>query len=128
MIDEWIDTGRLRLEKYRGLLYCEAYMQDEFIEPDIQIMIDYINKYLNGLSDVILEKASNYSVSGKCQIRLSRGIKELRNFAYVADGGMKRDSAIYACKNYMANYNAQVFNTREEAYTYLVELSLNVQS
>jgi len=121
---EPFDNGRIRMEEYRGVLYCEAYMEDEFTVDDIQSMRDIIDRYFDGFVDIILKKVGNYSVSAEAQIRLSRGIREFRNFVYIADTKIKRDSALYATKTYMTNYNAKVSESKEEAYSMLLEQSL----
>lgn len=50
------DNGRIRMEPYKGILYCEAYMDDEFSVTDLEHMIHEINTNYNGHSDIILKK------------------------------------------------------------------------
>lgn len=115
------DSGRIRLEAYRGLLYCEAYMDDEFTITELELMTEAIQQHFDGFSDVILKKVGNYSVSADLQIRLSRGVREIRNFVYVADSRVKKESALFASSTYMSHYNAKVADSREEAYSMLVD-------
>lgn len=116
-----MDTGRIRMENYNGVLYCEAYMNDEFTLSDLEAMRDEIRKNYNSVSNVILRKAGSYSVSVEAQITLSRGVKEFHNFIYVADDSRKRESAEFAAENYMKSYNTRVARTKEQAYAMLTE-------
>ena len=115
-----IDNGRIRMENYKGILYCEAYMDDEFTVEDVQFMADEIRKNYGGRTDIILKKVGAYSVSTEAQIRLTTGIEEFRNFVYVADSQIKKDSAKYAASSYMSTYNAKVCDSKEEAYAILM--------
>lgn len=116
-----MDTGRIRMEDYRGVLYCEAYMNDEFNLDDLAAMRAEIHKNYSSHSDVILTKAGTYSVSVQAQTTLWKGIPEFRNFVYVVDNDWKRESAEYAAMTYMRPYNARVASSREEAYEILQE-------
>lgn len=117
-----MDTGRIKMENYNGILYCEAYMEDEFMLSDLESMREEIRKNFGSYSDVILKKVGSYSVSIDAQMTLWKGIPEFRNFVYVADEIRKRESAVYAAANYMKTYNTQVANTKEEAYAMLQDL------
>jgi uncharacterized protein (DUF1330 family) len=116
-----MDTGRIRMENYNGILYCEAYMDDEFMLSDLEAMRTEIRKNYAPSTDVILKKAGSYSVSAEAQITLLKGIPEFKNFVYVADKPLRRESADYAAKNYMKAYNTRVASTREQAYKMLQE-------
>lgn len=114
-----IDTGRIKMENYKGVLYCDAYMDDEFNLEDLAAMRAEIHKHFDSHADVILTKVGSYSVSVDAQTTLWKGIPEFRNFVYVVDDDWKRDSAEYASKTYMRPYNAKVANSREEAFALL---------
>ncbi|WP_455221148.1 hypothetical protein [Kaarinaea lacus] len=114
-----MDTGRIRMENYNGILYCEAYMDDEFLLSDLESMREEIRKNYAPSTDVILKKVGSYSVSVEAQMTLWKGIKEFRNFVYVANEPRKRESAEYAADNYMRAYNTRVASSKQEAYAML---------
>jgi hypothetical protein len=114
-----MDTGRIRMTNYNGVLYCEAYMHDEFLLSDLESMRAMIRANFSPAADVILKKCASYSVPIDTQLVLQRGIAEFRNFVYVADDETKRASAEYAATSYMRRYNTRVAGTREEAYAML---------
>ncbi len=114
-----MDTGRIRMENYGGVLYCEAYMSDEFSLSDLESIRSMIRANFSPPADVILKKCSSYSVSLDAQLVLQRGIEEFRNFVYVADEDVRISSAEYAAANYMKPYNTRIARTREEAYAML---------
>jgi hypothetical protein len=114
-----MDTGRIRMENLNGVLYCEAYMRDEFSLIDLESMRTMIRTNFAPACDVILKKCDSYSVSIHAQLVLQRGIAEFRNFVYVADDAIKRASAEYAASTYMKAYNTRVAHTKEEAYAML---------
>ena len=115
-----MDTGRIKMQDFNGVLYCDAYMNDEFSVEDLQAMRDEIRKNYSSPADVILKKVGTYSVSPEAQKTLWKGIEEFRNFIYVVDNEWKRDSAEYAAKSYMRLYNTRVASSKEEAYAMLV--------
>lgn len=117
-----MDTGRLRMDKYRGVLYCQAYLDTEYTADDIQAMIDFIHSFFSPPADVILEKIGSYSLSSEAQIMLWNGVDEFRNFVYVVDNDIKRNIAQHAITTYMRRYNTQIVRTKEDAYTLLKEL------
>ena len=114
-----MDTGRIKMENYNGILYCEAYMDDEFMLSDLESMREEIRKNFAPSTDVILKKVGSYSVSVEAQMTLWKGIAEFQNFVYIADEPRKRESAEYAAENYMKIYNTRVASTKEEAYAML---------
>jgi len=116
-----MDTGRIKMENFKGILYCEAYMNDEFTLCDLESMREEIRKNYSPSTDVILKKTGSYSVTAEAQVVLWKGIDEFRNFVYVADDIMKKESAEYAAENYMQPYNTRVASTKEEAYAMLQE-------
>jgi hypothetical protein len=116
-----MDTGRIKMENFNGVLYCEAYMDDEFTLRDLEAMREEIRKNYPPSTDVILKKVGSYSVSTETQVALWKGIKEFRNFVYVANELVKIESAQYAAENYMNPYNTRVARTKEEAYAMLHE-------
>ena len=118
-----IDNGRLRMKSYQGILYCEAYMDDEFSLDDLASMINEIRKNYNSYSDVILKKVGTYSVALDAQLKLSRKVKEFRNFVYLVNSDVKKASAEYAAASYMNPYNTRVATTIEDAFTMLSEIA-----
>jgi len=114
-----VDTGRFIMEPYKGILYCEAYMNDEFTLADLDTLRNEIRDHYNGRTDVILKKAGTYSVASGTQRVLLNGIVEFRHFVYVVDNKVKRASAEFAASSYMEPYHTQVAETKEEAYTLL---------
>jgi len=116
-----MDTGRIKMENLKGILYCDAYMNDEFTLNDLESMREEIRKNYAPSTDVILKKSGSYSVSAEAQAELMKGIEEFRNFVYVADVKVKRESAEFAATFYMKPYNTRVARTKEEAYTMLSE-------
>lgn len=107
------------MELYKDVLYCEAYINDEYTVDDIKDMINEIEKNYNGLTDIILKKVGSYAVSLDAQMMLDKNVKAFRNFVYVADTGLKKESSLYAAKTYMEPYNTKVASTKEEAYDIL---------
>ena len=116
-----MDTGRIKMENFKGVLYCDAYMNDEFMLSDLESMRAEIRENYSPATDVILKKSGSYSVSAEAQAVLWKGVEEFRNFVYVADEKVKIDSAEYAAANYMRPYNTRVARTKEEAYAMLSE-------
>ena len=116
-----MDTGRIKMENFKGVLYCDAYMNDEFTLSDLESMRAEIRKNYSPSTDVILKKSGSYSVSAEAQTELWKGIEEFRNFVYVADEYMKKESAEYAAESYMKPYNTRVASSKEEAYSMLSE-------
>ncbi len=116
-----MDTDRIKMENFHGVLYCEAYMEDEFTLRDLNAMREEIRKNYSIPTDVILKKVGSYSVSAQAQVILWKGVEEFRNFVYVADELVKKESAQYAAENYMQLYNTRVARTKEEAYAMLQE-------
>jgi hypothetical protein len=116
-----MDTGRIKMENFKGILYCDAYMNDEFTLSDLESMRAEIRDNYSSSTDVILKKSGSYSVSAEAQAVLWEGIEEFRNFVYVADEKIKKESAEYAAENYMMPYNTRVASSKEEAYAMLSE-------
>lgn len=116
-----MDTGRIRMENFNGVLYCDAYMNDEFSLVDLADMRAEIHRNFSSHADVILKKVGSYSVSVNAQTTLWKGIPEFRNFVYISEDGWKRESAEYAAMTYMRPYNTRVASTKEEAYEMLSE-------
>ena len=114
-----MDTGRIKMENFNGILYCDAYMNDEFTLSDLESMRKEIRKNYAPSTNVILKKSGSYSVSAEAQAVLEKGIEEFRDFVYVADDKVKKESAEYAASIYMKPYNTRVASTKEEAYTML---------
>ena len=114
-----MDTGRIRMNNFNGILYCEAYMNDEFTLSDLHSMLEEIREHYSPATDVILKKVGSYSVSIDAQLTLMKGVDEFRNFVYVTDEPRKRESAVFAAQNYMKAYNTRVASTKEEAYAML---------
>ena len=114
-----IDNGRIRMEIDNNILYCEAYMDDEFLMSDANVILQAALKNFFQPADMILKKASTYSVALDVQMMMSRNIDELRNFIYVVDTEMKQASAEFAAKSYMSSYNTRIAGSVHEAYEML---------
>ena len=114
-----MDTGRIKMENYKGVIYCDAYMDDEFSLEDLESMRVEIRKNFSSLTDVILKKSGTYSVSPGAQTVLFKGVAEFHNFVYVVDNEIKRGAAKYAALTYMSLYNTRVASTKEEAFAML---------
>ena len=117
------DTGRLTMEPYKGILYCDAYMSDDFSLDDLNSILDEIRENYASNADLILRKSGTYSVSAEVQMKLFGVVPEFRNIAYVVDNEIKRASAEYAAETYMQFYKTCVVASKEEAYTVLAEMS-----
>ena len=115
-----MDNGRLRIEDFKGVLYCEAYLDIEYSTKDIQSMIDEAKENFSVPVDVILNKIGSYSLSSKAQIMLMKHVEEFRHFVYVVDDDKKKGSAEYAASTYMKSYNTRIAGSKEEAYEKLV--------
>ena len=117
------DTGRIRMESYKGVLYCEAYMDDEYTIDDVNSLITEIQDNYNGQTDIILKKEGSYSLSFDASRLLFKQVKAFRNFVYVADTTNKIASSEFAAQSYMSNYNTKVAATKEEAFELLKEIN-----
>ena len=113
----------MKMEDYRGVLYIETRMNDEFTLNDLNVMRDEIRKKYSHPVDVICKRAGSYSVALSAQTEARKGIEEFRNFVYVVDDMVKKQSARYATLSYMAQYNAQVAKSKEKAFEILRKIS-----
>lgn len=111
------------MDSYKGILYCESYLNDEVTIADLQAMIDEINENYNGCSDVILKKTGSYTVSLDAQVMLHNNVKAFKNFVYVADTIEKENISKFSAKSFMEQYNTKVASTKEEAYEILTAMS-----
>lgn len=116
-----MDNGRLKIVNYKGVVYCEAYLNEEYTAADIQDIAAEIRKNFTPPVNVILRKAGSYSLANDGQQLLLKGIKEINQFVYVVDNNIKRVSAEFAASTYMKPYNTRVANSKEEAYKMLLE-------
>lgn len=114
-----MDTGRIKLENYNGVLYCDVYMDDEFSMGDLQAIQDEIRKNFSSSTNVICKESGCFSVAADVQKLLWKGIEEFLNVVYVVDNESKRSAARYAAETYMVKYNTQVAGTKEAAYAIL---------
>ena len=110
-----MDSQRIKLENYNGVLYCDARMDDEFSVRDLEIIRDEIRKNFSSSTDIICKESGCFSVSGDVQKILWGGIDEFQNVIYVAENDSKRSGALYAAETYMRKYNTRVANTKEAA-------------
>ncbi len=115
-----MDNGRLKIESYKGIVYCEAYLDIEYTADDVQSIIDEAKNFFSLPVDVILKKAGSYSLSTEAQVMLMKHVDEFRHFVYVVDDKIKKGSAEYAITTYMKSYNTRIATTKEEAYEMLV--------
>ena len=116
-----MNSVRIKLENYNGVLYCDACMDDEFSMGDLEAIRDEIRKNFSSSTDIICKESGCFSVSGDVQKILWRGIDEFRNVVYVADSETKKSGAQYAAETYMKKYNARVTSSKEAAYAILNE-------
>lgn len=116
-----MDNGRLRIENYKGVVYCEWYLDTEYTAEDVKSMIDEIQKNFTPPVDIILKKAGSYSFDVNGQLMLKNKVEEFRNFIYVVDNVTKRASAKYAISTYMKQYNSRIAVSKEEAYMMLMD-------
>lgn len=114
-----MDNGRLRIENYNGVVYCEWYLDTEYTVEDVKSMIDEIHENFTPPVDIILKKAASYSFCLEGQLFLKNKVEEFRNFIYVVDNMTKHASAEYATSTYMKQYNARIATSKEEAYMML---------
>ena len=114
-----MDSQRIKLENYNGVLYCDACMDDEFSMGDLQAIRDEIRKNFSSSTNVICKESGCFSVAADVQKMLWKGIKEFMNVVYVVDNESKRSAARYAAETYMVKYNTQVVGTKEAAYAIL---------
>ena len=115
-----MDNGRIKIENYNNVLYCDAYRDIEYTEEDVELIIDEAKRNYTLPVDVILKKSGSYSLSSNAQVLLMRNINEFRNFVYVVDDEKKRSSASYAISTYMKPYNTRIADSKEEAYEMLM--------
>ena len=120
-MDEKMDNGRIRIENYKGVVYCEWYLDTEYTAEDGQSMIDEIQKNFTPPANIILKKAGSYSFNVDGQLMLMNKVEEFGNFIYVVDNATKRASAEYAVSTYMKQYNSRVAVSKEEAYMMLMD-------
>ena len=116
-----MNTERIKLENYNGVLYCDVCMNDEFSMDDLEVIRDEIRNNFSSSADVICKRSGSYSVAIEVQTLLFKGIKEFLNVVYVADNDFKRRSSVYASETYMRKYNARVVGTKEAAYAMLTD-------
>lgn len=114
-----MDNGRLRIENYKGVVYCEWYRDNEYTSEDVKSMIDEINKNFTPPVDIILKKEGSYNLDFDGQRLLTNKVEEFRNFIYVVDNDIKQKSAEYAVSTYMKQYNTRIATNKEEAYLML---------
>ena len=118
-----MDTERIKLENYNGVLYCDACMDDEFSMGDLEAIRDEIRKNFSSSTNVICKESGCFSVAADVQKTLWKGIDEFLNVVYVVDNESKRNNARYAAETYMAKYNTRVAGTKEAAYSMLADSS-----
>ncbi|MBD3610697.1 MAG: hypothetical protein HUJ30_09130 [Gammaproteobacteria bacterium] len=114
------DNGRIRMTAFNNILYCEAYMEGEFTLDDASSILDEARANYELPVDVILYKASTYSVTVEVQLMMSNKLDELRNFVYIVDNETKKASAEFAADTYMKPYNARIASSLDEAYAMLL--------
>ncbi len=114
-----MDNGRLKIENYKGVMYCEAYLDAEYTVDDIKVMLAEARANFIPPVDVILKKTGSYSLTLDAQLLLARHVAEFREFVYVVDNVTKKSSAEYAIATYMKVYNTRIAGSKEEAYELL---------
>ena len=116
-----MNTERIKLENYNGVLYCDVCMNDEFSMNDLETIRDEIRNNFSSSADIICKRSGSYSVAIDVQTLLFKGINEFLNVVYVVDNDFKRRAAVYASETYMRKYNTRIAGTKEAAYTMLTE-------
>ncbi len=114
-----MDSQRIKLENYNGVLYCDTCMDDEFSMGDLEAIRDEIRKNYSSSTDVICKESGCFSVAADVQKTLWEGIDEFMNVVYVAENESKRNNARYAAETYMIKYNTRVAGTKEAALAIL---------
>ncbi|WP_455198206.1 hypothetical protein [Kaarinaea lacus] len=123
-----MDSDRLKMERYKDVLYIEKRMNDEFTLDDLNVIREEIRNNFSYPVDIICKRVGSYSVSLGTQSVVRKGIEEYRNFVYVVDSKLKRQSANYAALSYMKSYNTQVAKSVKEAYEKLKKISESLRS
>jgi hypothetical protein len=116
-----MNGGRITFENYKGILYCNASLNDEFTLSDLESMRREIREHYSAHTDIIYKRSGRYSIALDAQTILWEGIPEFRNFIYVIDDKSKENAVRYAVETYMRKYNTRVASTKEEAYAMLTE-------
>ena len=114
-----MNSERIKLENYNGVLYCDACMNDEFSLNDLDTIRDEIRKNFSSSTNIICKESGSYSVAANVQKILWKGIDEFLNVVYVVDNESKRSAALYAAETFMSKYNTRVAGTKEAAYAML---------
>ena len=123
-----MDNDRLKMKRYKDVLYIEKRMNDEFTLDDLNIIREEIRNNFSYPIDIICKRVGSYSVSLSAQTVARKGIEEYRNFVYVVDNKLKGQSAKYAALSYMKSYNTQVAKSVKEAYEKLKKISGSLKS
>lgn len=116
-----MDTGRIKMENYHGVLFCDVYLNDEFSLNDLSSIREEIRRNYAPCTDLICMSTGSYSISIEVQKAALDGISEFRNVVYVAKDVIKTGSAEYAAATFMKPYNARVATTKEEAHELLMQ-------
>jgi hypothetical protein len=112
-----MDYDRVKIADYNGAMYVEAYMDDEMSLEDLNVVRSAACKLFSCPVDVIWKKVGSYSVSIDVQKLATEGIKEFRNFVYVASEPKKRQIAEFALESYMESCcNARIATSKEDAF------------
>lgn len=114
-----MENGRLNITNYKGVVVCDAFLNDEWSVEDVYTLVDEIRKHFSPPSDIIVRKTGSYSVSTEAQTLLETNLPEFGRVVYVADTEHKRSSAEYAKTSYMKHYNVEVADSIEQAYEIL---------
>jgi uncharacterized protein YuzB (UPF0349 family) len=114
-----MDSERIKLENYNGVLYCDVCINEEFTLSDLEAIRDEIRKNFSSSTDVICKESGCFSVAANVQKMLWKGIDEFLNVIYVAENQSKRNNAKYAAETYMRKYNTRVAGTKEAAFAML---------
>ena len=117
-----MNYNRVKIENYNGAMYVEACMDDEMSLEDLNVVRNAACKLFSCPVDIIWKKVGTYSVSIDVQKLATEGIKEFRNFVYVANERKKRQIAEFAIESYMESCcNARIATSKEEALLLLKE-------
>ena len=116
-----MNTERIKLENFNGILYVEMCMGDEFTLKDLNVIREEIRQHFSSTTNLICKESGSYSVAADVQKILWKGIDEFQNVVYVVDDESKRSAARYAAETYMRKYNARIAGTKEAACKMLCE-------
>ncbi len=110
-----MDNGRLKINDHDGIVFCDAYLDDEWTVEDVHALVDEIRNSFSPPVDVILRRTGSYSIASEAQALLATNLPEFKRIIYVVDTPTKRASVAFAIKSYMKSYDVEIADSLEEA-------------